>query len=87
MSDLTNRDNAVDAMLDIATAAGDMSFLLDKKELITTALSVWVGINMMIKGWGLAPESYGWIIGGALFTSFLAWFIVSINSVILKDED
>ncbi len=29
-----------DAMLDIATAAGDMSFLLDKKELITTALTL-----------------------------------------------
>ncbi len=29
-----------DAMLDIATAAGDMSFLLDKTELITTALTL-----------------------------------------------
>ena len=29
-----------DAMLDIATAAGDMSFLLDKNELITTALTL-----------------------------------------------
>jgi len=29
-----------DAMLDIATAAGDMSFILDKNELITTALTL-----------------------------------------------
>lgn len=55
--------------------------------LITTVLTIALSIGIMIKGWGVSPQSYGWIIGGGLSVSFLTWVIVSFNSIIMKDND
>ena len=33
--------------------------------------AIGLGVLIMINGWGLEPQSWGWIIGGGIASSFL----------------
>jgi hypothetical protein len=46
------------------------------------ALTIIVGILVMIQGWGLEPKSWWWIIGGGVFIKFA----LAILEVIQKNE-
>jgi hypothetical protein len=37
---------------------------------LTLAVSFGIGLLVMINGWGVQPQSWGWILGG-LFCSFV----------------
>ena len=43
-------------------------------------LSLALAILVMIRGWGLEPKSWFWIIGVGLFGQILAFIIVSIGT-------
>lgn len=55
--------------------------------LITTIISILVGIGIMIKGWGVDPKSYGWIWCGGLFIALLSWGCTSLFTIIFGDSD
>jgi hypothetical protein len=48
-----------------------------------------LGIAVMIKGWGVQPESYGWIWGGAFTTALVVMFTTdSIKKLCgVKDDE
>ena len=53
--------------------------------LITSVISILIGIGIMIKGWGVDPKSYAWIWGGGLFLAFLTWGCTSMITAIFGD--
>jgi membrane-anchored glycerophosphoryl diester phosphodiesterase (GDPDase) len=54
--------------------------------LITSLISILVSIGVMIKGWGVDPQSYGWIWGGGIFTAVLSWLCSSVLTTIFGDS-
>lgn len=40
------------------------------------AIGIALGIVIMIKGWGLDPQSYNWIIGGGIVLSVMNWLTI-----------
>lgn len=42
-------------------------------------LSIFLSIIVMIKGWGLEPKSYFWIIGIGVFGQVFASYIVKLG--------
>ena len=48
-------------------------------------INIFLGICIMVKGWGVSIQSYGWIIGGGLFVAFIAWMLASVMAIIIGD--
>ena len=57
--------------------------------IFTFAMSIFIGILMMVKGWGVEAKSYPWIIGGGIAVAFVTWVLQAATAAIIgvKDED
>jgi len=44
-------------------------------------VSTVVSLLVMIKGWGVHPQSWGWILGVGIFGQIAAYVIMSIGTI------
>jgi len=52
---------------------------------IATIINIFLGIGIMMKGWGLEPTSWAWIIGGGLLTSIIAASVTHLTLGLFGD--
>jgi len=47
------------------------------------AMSFFIGLGVLMYGWGLQPKSWGWIVGGA----FANLFFLIVSLALTKSKD
>lgn len=53
-------------------------------QLTSQMIAVFLGIAIMIKGWGLSAINYGWIIGGGFAVGLITWACTTVTMLLLK---
>ena len=54
---------------------------------LSSIFNVYFGILIMTKGWGIEVKNYGWIVGGGLFISLMAWAFGLLIKILWGDKE